>query len=818
MSDDEETFGSGATIGEEWRPEQGAVDMMEQIRREAEQAAGGDGGGGGGGAPPLAKSADDDNLETFVFRDDDLASAKSSPQRAPAPAAVTSPMSRRPSETPLAQLKSSPWVPSVWSSRPMTGPAAGGWGTGVAGTSASVWSQAATGSSGWGSAVAAQQQPPQTAPSGWGQAMPMRMQPQQQQQQQQQQQLHVFRQGQQMSPTQAQMLAQQAYAAQLAQQQQQQQLLAAQQQRQAALAAQAQAQAQAQASQQQQQAEALAHMMAQLQIQSAQQQQQRTVVTSAADLEARLMAAQRAAQVQAQTRAAVQPGSPQIGQQQMPTPFGIPAASPLQSQIPSSPGRVPTSPVAATLPSPLQQQQQQAAPQAQQKEGEQQQQQAPQEPKLSFQPAVRQQTYEPFIRDPAEPTQYRGGKKYMKASEINDIVTAHYEMLRSTAPYVEDYYRLNYLSKRQLGTAQQLQYLQQHKPIADAVVRTAKREALPSPYVLGKIPFVTSKTPRPMLSLTMDEGGVTYETDHIGVMRGEHYNTLLGVENSLLLVTDTEDLDKLISSASSMRNLQLLQEYFKKRRMGLGENLALYIAALCTDQPTFLSEALGVRKGAAMLLRALKLMPTSQRIIVAQSYVRSFATFVPAQANTDLRHLQLEIAQFMVEASRAASAPQASALLNAFVTAYRTPEQWSYLLRLSEMICVAGAVLQRGGELGMHKAPQALPEGATDEDVKALEQAHAAWREAYGQAHRSVVEALHGVYKARVAGMAAVPPTPPAPLPSAVWNMLAALALLSSPEQKEVLRAVIGYVVGVAGLEQSASNPAVLALHHILLH
>jgi hypothetical protein len=69
-----------------------------------------------------------------------------------------------------------------------------------------------------------------------------------------------------------------------------------------------------------------------------------------------------------------------------------------------------------------------------------------------------------------------------------------------------------------------------------------------------------------------------------------------------------------------------------------------------------------------------------------------------------------------------------------------------------------------------------------------------------------------------MAAASTVPPAPAPPaLPAAVWEILVALAMVASLEQREIMRHVIGAVVAVGGLEQADGNPAMLSLHQLLL-
>lgn len=477
--------------------------------------------------------------------------------------------------------------------------------------------------------------------------------------------------------------------------------------------------------------------------------------------------------------------------------------------------------------------------------------------------------FAPFMIDPAEAGQWKGGAQRMSEREIGEVVNSHFRMLFSWAPYTEDLYRLNYLAKNQLATRQQTHYLYQHKPLCDCGQQVAPKLTNGQAVVLGRIGAASTKKPRQVLQVVEEEDGKLYEVEAVGEMRLDaHRSMLLAIERAHLWVMDIEDLDRLALSFSpaSRSTSQPVLTQFLARRTATSLSLANFFVESRALRPQFPAELIGVTKGAQLFARSLRVLPPEHRSAIVPVFVGALGSIAASRAaamamarrtgedesaaalasiaagDAALRMAQIEAARLTSEVLRRAGPPSIAASIREL--SRFPPGSWPDLLRLPEALLVIGTVLHRGVELNLHVGATAgsdvisrlaasigialsgPPSQGSDQAFQQQQQqqgpternATLLWCESFPFVWRGIVDALNALTQWRLAAASTVPPAPaPEAYPGAVWEILVALALVASLEQREVMRQVIGAVVAVGGLDQASGNPAVLALHQLLL-
>jgi len=138
-------------------------------------------------------------------------------------------------------------------------------------------------------------------------------------------------------------------------------------------------------------------------------------------------------------------------------------------------------------------------------------------------------------------------KELMLADDIETILQYHENQLRSETPYIDDFYFQNFMMINNPNLVD-MELKLKHRPISD--YRRDFSFLTPGlEGVLGKVPALSVRGPRPVLSLKDPETGE--EVRSIGcktVSFTSISRTLFSIEQSLIIVLEIEDLDSIIKT------------------------------------------------------------------------------------------------------------------------------------------------------------------------------------------------------------------------------------------------------------------------------
>ena len=122
-----------------------------------------------------------------------------------------------------------------------------------------------------------------------------------------------------------------------------------------------------------------------------------------------------------------------------------------------------------------------------------------------------------------------GGSRWMSGAELMRIRFSLYQQMNTKAPYIADYYHVNYRvrhmpARPDRDACREVHYYYTHKPTADCVGRGYPREVASEPVLLGRNGFLCGSKPKLAVQLLAqeeddEEQQHTYEVNYLGALR-----------------------------------------------------------------------------------------------------------------------------------------------------------------------------------------------------------------------------------------------------------------------------------------------------------